>query len=83
MEAFDHSITLGMKTCCLDPQNSEDGTNFRLNGGSKLCSGIRGWESWDSEPRDPRRDQSSSTSLGSDGGQQNSLRPSGGSFDHS
>ena len=82
MKMLNHSIALWMKTGCHNPRNSEDGTNLRPNGGCELGTSIQGQESWDSEPQNPRRDKSSSTSFRGDGGERNSLRPPGGSVYH-
>ena len=82
MKTLNHPVALGMKVSGLNPQNSQDRTNLRPNGGCKLGTSIRGQESLDSIPQNPHGDKNSSTSFGVDGGERNSLRPSGGSVNH-
>ena len=72
-----------METGGLNPQDTEDRGDLRPNGGCKLSSTVRDEQDRNSKPEDPGRDKSLSTGFSGDGGQRNSLRPSGGSVDHS
>ena len=82
MKTLNHPITLWVETGSHDSQNPKDGANLRPNRGCELGTSIRGQESWDSETQNPHRDESSSTSLSSDGGERNSIWPPGGSVNH-
>ena len=82
MKTLNHPISLWVKAGSHDPQNSEDRANLRPNKGRELRTSIRGQESWDSKPQNTCRDESSNTSLRSDGGEKNSLQPPGGSVYH-
>ena len=82
MKTLNHPITLWMEIGSHDPWNPKDWVNLWPNGGCELGTSIRGQESWLSKPRNPHRDESSSTSLSSDGGERNSIWPPGGSVNH-
>ena len=83
MKTFNHTVALRMEAGGLDPRDTEDKADLCPNRGHRLSTAVRGEQGRNTKLGDPGRDKSSSTGFRCDGGQQNGLRPSGGSVNHS
>ena len=80
--SFAHSVRLGMKSCCVDVGNLQEGGQGIPKGRGELGASVRGEGVWNTETGNPEGNECFCTRGRGNGGKRSCFNPTGCSIDH-